>query len=328
MTAKIERAVTQTTQYLKVLNIPFQVEGTTLNIQSASGNKVVVVLVSGTEHVPEDTVRVSVDELINKNTQISKQAFAKITEAAGYGNPAPVKRGTNPATKKLRYQDNFELVTMRHREFRKAPNPPAEKYEEYKDIITGASKRFYMRNIRYLTAHGMELDDCIQYAMVWATNYFGLYEVVSANVAQRKGRLYKHLCQRFGELAKNLEKKGRSCIPNTSVCRLGMGLTEHEESESASAFLFNLQGEEEVDAEYVARRNQLGKGRGVSGRRNGATKLLAELLASLPHDEMLEKLREVEMSPHQNYFAKKEARRQIAKHVKACASCSASQEEK
>lgn len=318
MSAKVERAVTQTTQYLKVLNIPFEVEGTTLNIKSPAGKTVVIVLVSGAEAASQDTIQVSVEELAHRDSMVSQQAFAKITEAAGYGKPALVLPRAARPTKKLHYQDNFELVTMRHCEFYKVPNPPQEKYEEYKDVIKGASKSFYMRNKKYLSAHGMELEDCIQYAMVWATNYFGLYEVSSATIANRKGRLYNHLFQRFSELAKNLEKKGRSCIPSTATCRLGMGLDENE----TYSYTAEIDGDEQIDADYVARRNLIGNTKSAEARRKGAARLLSQLLDALPHDEMIEKLREVASSPHQNYFAQKEASRRLAKHAKQCSTCS------
>lgn len=318
LTPKMERAITQATQHLKALNIPVTVSGSMLNITSSSGHPILVSLISKDEKAaaPDIALYISVDEIAHKNLAIAQDAFAKITEVAGYGKPqCLVNRGAS-VKHKLHFSDNFELVTMRHNELRRVPNQPAEKYAEYKDVIEKATWHFVLKNPYYLSHHGMEFQDCLQYALVWSTNFFGLYEVPNASKKQRAGRLYNHLRQRFAEMAKMIEKKGRSCVPPASICRLGMGLTEFEDNE------FSFKPEEELDEDYVARRNEIGNLNNQVSRKKGAAKLLSELLSSLPHDEMLEKLEAIKDNKEQNYYAKKEASRQLRIHREKCPTCS------
>lgn len=313
--AKMERAITQTTQYLQALKIPFTLNQNTIHIEANNGTTVTVAIVKDENPVEGAELTVSAAAIANKNFNVAMDAFGDITEMAGYGRPAPVNRGKVSAGK-LHFSENFELVAMRHREFHKVPNPSPQKYLEYKSTIEKAVRVFMFNKRYFLAKFGIEQEDLLQYARVWAANFFGLYEAVGSTEQNRHGRLYNHLTQRFYEFLRLLHRKSRSCTPPTPVCRLGMGLTEYSEPFDNS---MDPCGDEQSESLQDLNHRQM-----VRRRRKAASELLNKLLAEMPHDTLVEKLKHIASDPESG--AQAEAVRRLAIHKNECTKCSVLEE--
>ncbi len=63
------------------------------------------------------------------------------------------------AKPRLRYQDHFELIYLRHRYFRKSTNPSPERLAQFEEMIVNMATRFYWRNQVVFRTVGMELED-------------------------------------------------------------------------------------------------------------------------------------------------------------------------
>ena len=70
--------------------------------------------------------------------------------------------------------------------------------------------------------HGYEYGDLLTYALVWTTNFLGLYakDEGLAKPDENAKLLCVHLKQRFAELRSLLWKKGRNCFPETHTAGL------------------------------------------------------------------------------------------------------------
>jgi hypothetical protein len=129
--AKNAKALTQVKSWLKAALINVgkpSIEGCDLSVQKADGGvmDIKVGITAADSRPAADHLFVLASELAHRAKPVAIRAFHAITEAAGYGKPLPINRGVDPV-KKLSFEDNFELVGMRHKEFRKVPEPQQPK---------------------------------------------------------------------------------------------------------------------------------------------------------------------------------------------------------
>jgi hypothetical protein len=61
--------------------------------------------------------------------------------------------------KKISSSDNFELVYLRHKYFRRSTNPSQERLNEFEEMICNISNKIYYRNIMIFKIIGFEEDD-------------------------------------------------------------------------------------------------------------------------------------------------------------------------
>lgn len=220
------RAVVQILTWMQVVKIParrIHAEDADLAVTKKNGGELKVkVAFTDTEVGPPDGVTVRAQQITNRYMVKALEAFSCITVAAGYGKLRPIDRGPDPE-KKLSFEDNFELVAMRHKEFRKVPNLSAEALAGYNATINRAVRRSMYINKKIFARHGLEFSDLKTYAQIFTMNYDGLYRVDDPEENQKK--LYAHLCQRFLNFIDVLLKKERNCIASSetaSIAFLGM----------------------------------------------------------------------------------------------------------
>lgn len=359
--AKNARALIQVSAWLKAVGIevkPSEAPGCDLAVTHKAGNQVDVAVVTSYDHVPlfGDGLVVLANELTSQHTATAHRAFHMITVAAGYGTPNPVAgRGAEPS-RKLRYDDNFELVSMRHREFRRVPNPEAKDITAYNKVVYKAIKRFMGINAVICRRNGVEFEDLRSYARVWTCNYLGLFKVANPTENDNERKLYAYLNQRFTEMAGMLVKKERNCVPDLQaahIARFGttfeainrkQGLGTYLETSAEMSFEDHAEAllDEEVAEEIEVAAFQDGyeglmipevdaqeKEKKISDnkRRKLAAAALKTKLASMPHEDLLALLGSTSTNAYVHPDARKEAVRQLRLHKEDCSVCAAKVQE-
>lgn len=350
------RALTQVNAWLRAAEIPTKpasTPGCDLAIVTDDGRELQVKIAAGSaETVGADALVVFAKDLTSRHGAVALKAFHQITVAAGRGSPNPVAlRGVEPL-KKLHYDDNFELVSMRHKEFRRVPNPSTADLEVFTAVVRKAVRRFMFINTVICRRHLLAFEDLQTYAQVWTCNYLGLYKVENPTQNDNERKLYVYLCQRFAEFAKMIVKKERNCIPDSETASIAstgrpyagpisaragtfvgadwgeQSFEEAQEQELEAEVGFvssqepiydpGLQEDPRQSADEEHQEQKLDDAR----RRKEAQKLLAEKLLALPHDKRIEALEAVAESSHVCYDARLEARKQLRLHHSSCQDCS------
>lgn len=258
-------------------------------------------------------------ELASPRTEIALKTFHEITRAAGWGTPIPVNRGPEP-TKKLHYEDNFELVSMRHREFRRVPNPNPRTLHQYKRIAEQACYRFVNMNQQLCRRNCLLVEDLMSYAQVWTCNYLGLYQVAVETANDNVRKLRAHLKQRFAEFAGMVRKKERNCFPSPDTVQIALLGKSVDENHRVEGFSTDPTIEDGVDVNYVKRHRELDTS-DANTRRVSAATILTRLLQNLPHEKMVQTLDEASKNPSIAPNARAEAAKQLRSHQKICRIC-------
>lgn len=359
------RALTQMTAWLKAAAIPVKASktaGCDLVVTNANGQDVElkVGLSFDDKRPAKDHLFVLACEVTSRHAPTALRAFQSVTVATGYGAPQPVDRGQAPA-KKLSYEDNFELVAMRHQEFRKVPNPSKAELAKYDRVINKAISRFMYINSKICKRHLLGFEDLKTYAQVWTCNYLGLYKVANPTNNDNEKKLYAHLCQRFSNFVDVFLKKERNCVPDAETLSIALFGRPVETAKARTARNAAL-GYEDFDADRpVEEEEELPEADQMdeileyatvaamdatiafmlnpdepledkeeveaqisdAKRRKMAQAQLKAEFAKLPHDRLIEILTEASENEYLCYDARMEARKQLRLHVKSCEHCEA-----
>lgn len=318
------RAVCQAMAWLKAVGIQADLDTTgasDLVLMKKDGGVLPIKLATSSDEPKpaQECLVVLAKELASRDAPIALRAFHAITEAAGFGAPIPVDRGLAPE-KNLCYNDNFELVSFRHKEFRRVPNPDPEELLQYEKIMRQASFRFLNMNQQRCRMNSLFVDDLMTYARVWTCNYLGLYKVAKVSNNDNVKKLRAYLKQRFAEFATMIEKKERSCIPSPEAVNIAFEGTPVTPRYGEIAGSFSV--EDEVDQDYIERHSELDT-TDEDTRRTSAAAVLAKHLQALPHDKMIETLLEASENLALCVVARGEAKRQLRLHKKKCQQCGA-----
>lgn len=251
-------------------------------------------------------ITIMASDITGKDRTLAFRNFHYITEAAGYGSPIPVDRGAG-LNKKPIYHEDFELVAMRHTQFRTAPNPKPEHLKGYRPIVENTASSFLRNNQAICTINLLELDDLLTYAMTWTINYIGHWEIPYPSYSnENPAKLRAYLQQCFVEFRGLLLKKSKNCHPSKAtieaVGQMPIVLSPYEEE------LDITEPPEEDPKDVLA-------------RRKNADILLSHYLADLPHDRMLELLTEASENLEIDPDAADEAYKRLLKHQKTCGIC-------
>lgn len=224
--------------WLEAVGIPFEPTGVfdcALRVRRPGGTFVEVALVKDAAHVPPGCgVYALVGELTGLHHQTALKAFWRVTEAAGYGRPVPVDRGslkekaTNCiATKRNPYSKDFDLQAFRHNEFRQVPDLTPKTYAHYDGVIMTACKFYFRKNKRACLEMGYDLADLKQLALVWTTIYMGKSRVLNPTNTKHddnEALLYKALRQRFAEFNRMLNNRHKSALPEFESVTIATGI--------------------------------------------------------------------------------------------------------
>lgn len=317
MVSKFEmRITTQLKTWLTAVGIGFEDSTSGLIVTSKDGVKVpVTVMMKGTEPAP-GAVKILARDLSSRNLTKSLEAFCGLQEALGYDPPkVPVDRGT-PPRRKAHFSDDFELVVMRHRDFRRSPNPSNEALKSFDVVVNKAVWSFYKKNVQNCADHGLEIGDMRSYAMVWTVNYLGLYQNASLTHEENERHLGQYLSQRFIEFRDQLKKKARNVLPMLDDAYIAMHGRPYEytnKNDWYAADSEDLEVPEESDE--------------ISGAQRGRTKTAAvadlnSKLAAMPHGQMVEVLSGAVENDRIHLDARRAASRKLQAHAKKCSQCS------
>lgn len=298
------RAVCQIASWLTACNIPNQLgeNGIDVVVKTHDGKDVnVVVLLDENDPAPSDAVRILSSTITQRDRSKALDTFHQLTKMWGYGTPKPVNRGPDPG-KNLCYKNEFELVAMRHSQFRRVNNPTAEQFAYYRPTMEKAVHHFMRYNHKMCKWNMLEFNDLMTYALVYTSNYLGLFRILKPSEGDNERLLYTYLLQKFAEFAGVLLKKGRNCYPDYETCYIAMPKYSMEP----------LQKEKPQKRETIKQRKL---------RKSEAVRILAEKLATFTHEQLLETLVGVIESKFQHPDARKEAARQLKLHQKNCNAC-------
>lgn len=308
---KNARAVCQIRTWLTATGIqhrPSTTPGSDITIVKSDGQELEVSVTSDPTTTPKDAVVVLAQIVTNRKIQKALDAFHEITVAAGYGKPEPISRGPVP-TKKLNFHTDFELVSMRHCEFRRVPNPSKADLTHYKGVIERTAWAFLRSNYDLCAGHGLEIGDLVTYAQVWTCNYLGLYVVPSPTNNDNEKKLHYHLMQRFSNFRDLLYQKGKGIFVTPEDASIASGREEEiDATPDTAALAFGVDAD--VDEVYRARHCQIDTTSEDNRRRSAAT-LLDQHLDKLTHEQKVAALSQVVESQFVNYDAKREAARRL-----------------
>ena len=256
-------------------------------------------------------LRVNASDVTSRKRAEALAAFWRVTDAAGYEQRDPLQRGPLPELnehgnpRKLHYREEPFLVSIRHTEFRRSPNPPQDRWQKYRKVIEQAAWSFLHGNYDLCARNGMSLEDVQQYLRCLVVNFVAHDEIPESLTTHcdNERKCYTYFRQRlYYDLFPVLSKKERSILPSIETASIGL-YGRHD---------VNLEVffEEEVDEE-----DELAN--------LGPSRKLQLLLSRLPHEEMVFALHAAATSDRLDEATRAEARRHIKMHVRRCATCSA-----
>ncbi len=258
--------------------------------------------------VPDRAAGLCIDgaKLLSTDRNEALAEFHVVTRFLGMGEPDPAIRPEADGRSK-----DFDLIAMRHCEFRNAPNPSNEDIKKYEKVVNNCVKRFYVSNKSICGYSYMEEEDLKSYAMVWMCNFIHKYQLLNAPDVENFKLLNYHIQQRFSKLRSDMYRRQRSTRPDVQAVELSLGKTSLE---VLSTHWTDSTGEGN-DANCPAL------------RRTDAAALLAKKLTDLPHDEMIERLTEVATSEWYGHAddTKKVAQKLLDRHRLSCPECLALQ---
>ena len=308
------RALCQTMAWLRADGIPCALDPSDtagLLVTKVDGGEIRIRFLAGEDPLESPVaasghLTILAKELASTDAQIALKTFHTITQAAGWGTPIPVNRGADP-TASLHYHDNFELISFRHCEFRRVPNPPPAELAQYDKVVAGACYRFFQKNIALCDRNGIELEDLETYAKIWTCNYLGLYKVAIETKNDNIRKLRVHLGQRFTELFCMITKKERNCLPTNEACQIAFFGTIVDRNHEIEGFSVDPRREE-----YVPRWH------------DDPPEYLTKYLARLPHDKLLDTLMGVITNSTHPPEARAEATARLRLHQEKCEVCAKS----
>ena len=324
MTSKFEMRITaQLKTWLTAVGIGYEDSTQGLVVTSKDGAKVpVAVVLKGTQPAP-GAIRLLARDLSSRDLAKSLNVFLGLQEALGYTPPKmPVNRGPIP-THKASFLDDFELVAMRHTDFRRSPNPSNEVLRSFKVVVDKAVWKFYKKNIQTCADHGYEIEDLRSYAMIWTVNYLGVKQGEQLERDDNERHLFQYLSQRFIEFREQLNKKARNVLPMLDDAYIAMHGRPYEYSNKTGWFA----AEAEVDNEWEIPTTAEEGSESVTGAarersKKAAATELNEQLAAMPHERMVTVLSDAVANDRIHLDARRAASRKLQAHARKCLECS------
>lgn len=316
------RISTQLKTWLTAVDIAYQDTASGLVVNSKEGDPVPVDL--GTDRRP-NSISVRGRDLTSRDLNKSLKAFQTLQEALGYEPRLPVDRGPIP-TQKMHYARDFELVAMRHSEFRRAPNPRDEDLAQYRVVIDKAVWKFYRKNQQMCSDHGYDVGDLRTYAYLWTVNYMGLYDRPNLEKEERERFLCHYLGQRFSEFHGQLQKKKRNTLPMLDDAFIAAHGRPYEYSTKSNWFATSEEDQDSPEEAWIAEEEQGNAPKGKSYTKRAAARkeagaILDERLRELDHDQMVAVLSDAIENDRIHLDARREASRRLRAHSTVCEKC-------
>lgn len=322
MRATIERrVVTQLKTWCEAVAIPAVIDQG-LHVRNIKGESFKIDLVGPGEPTglrDERHVAVGEANFTARDLQKALDAFKQLQLQLGYEPKDPVDRGPI-ATRKAHYGNDFELVAMRHTDFRRVPNPPPGKLESYRVVIDKAVWKFFRTNQVRCQDNLLTVDDLRTYAQVWAVEYIGLYEVSTASVQDNERFLFRFLSQRFSEFRALIDKKNRNVLPMLDEAFIAAHGRPYEYTTKGDWFTAD-QDEQASEWEIGDDEQQLAADETIEAVEREVRAPLDEQLEALGHDKKVEALRGVVENDRIHLDARREASKRLQAHAMKCEAC-------
>lgn len=314
---------------------PSEKPGCDLTVTGQDGTELEVQVLLPGDPPADGAIHVKARDFTGKRAERALEAFYAVTDAAGYPRQEPLDRGAGPAKneqgnpRKLHYRDDDFLVAVRHTEFRRSPNPPAERLKFYKSTMEKTAWRFFNLNYGLCVRNSLGVDDLLQYASCWVVNFIARYETQVEVHHDNERKCYRYLQQRFNtDLKGVLLKKERSALPDAQTVSIGLygrpDIDGEVSPDPSDVYVRALDGGsdsiddmEPLDLKYLERHQELDL-RTPETRQASAAAKLQELLGSLPHERLVEVLRETVENRAFDIGTQREAARQLRIHVQGC----------
>lgn len=302
-----------------------KVPGIDLTVTCKDGNSIEVRVCSKSDQTaPCECVDIQGPHLTGKSREAALKAFWSVSRAAGYSEPVPFNRGKEPEHK-LSYVDEEFLVAIRATETRRAPDPSPKKFGEYDKVMNKAVWTFYKLNMDLCRRWGMGVDDLMQHARSLLVNFCARLEDDREEQTNNERTLYIYLRQRFAEVYAVLGKKERSVFPDAdTVCIASTGVPYqgggHNFGEALAGVFDPDEEPEQIDMEHRARNRKLDCS-SPTKRKASATKMLADGLAAMDHEVMVDTLVFAKQNILIAHDARREAKKWLVAHVEGCSEC-------
>ncbi len=321
------RISTQLKTWLTAVDIAYQDTTSGLVVTSKTGDPVPVDL--GTQRRP-NSIFIRGKDLTSRSLGKSLKAFQALQLALGYEARTPVDRGAIP-TKKMHHKEDFELVAMRHSEFRRVPNPDEADLAEYKVVIDKAVWKFYRKNQQVCHDHGYDVGDLRTYAYIWTVNYMGLYDRPNLVKEERERFLCHYLGQRFAEFHRHLQKKRRNTLPMLDDAFIATHGRPYDYGTKSNWFASSDEDQESPEEAWLAaegEEDESPKEKSYVKRtlaRKEASAVLDEHLMRMDHDQMVLVLSGAVENDRIHLDARREASRRLRAHAARCEKCDAAE---
>jgi len=263
-------AASRLAAWLKSIDIEFTFKNDGFYIKSAPGD---IVYLSIKEN-SRAKLKLPPSVINNRDLTVAMNGLRKIVETLGYDFQPPFDRGEMPD--KVSFKEDFDLLCMRHCDFRRSPNPASGVLEKYKKSGDIAASIFKYNNHALCKRNYLEVSDLKTYANVWIVNYLGNFNNPLDDEQDVYKKLYSYLMQKFYEFQRYLVKKERSCIPTFEEYSLGYFGQIVEDP------LIHAPAESYEDRSFKA------------------MELLREKLYRLPYKKMQSKLMKIRSNPRTN----------------------------
>lgn len=303
-------------------------------------------------------ITVQASDITGRKESVALAAFYTITDSAGYERVAPINRGGNVRLnekgnpRKLHYKDEGFMVSIRHTEFRRSPNPADDRWKQYKAVMEKVVWKFFQSNYEMCCRQAVDIKDLLQVARCLMVNFCARYETPTPVWNDNERKFYRYLQQRFHyDVRAIMVKSERSLMPDSDTVRTALACDSEASPDPTDAYVAALDAPEEdlslaraifagsstdasipesldvadeVDEDYIERHCVLDTS-STSARRSSAAAKLTDLLANMPHDSMVRVLREASENFAFDFVTRKEAYRQLRLHEQKCDSCASVQ---
>lgn len=115
--------------------------------------------------------------------------------------------------------DDFDLILMRHRTFRRTPNPDPQEFKRFQPIARKVAKSIYYKFKPVFAAFGYDEEDVEQVGLIHLTNFLHAYKS-GVSESHDKNLCIRFLRQRLQEAAKKIDRHARES------CTSGYGQSE------------------------------------------------------------------------------------------------------
>lgn len=271
MKLKESRALTILVGWLDAVKVPYRLD--VAADRDLTVGEVPVKIVSGQ---PTTGTTICADDLTAPLGKALK-VFWTITEAAGFGKPEPVDRGTRRCMRchqemvmeatvcpnlecradrpdRVKFEDAPELVGFRHREFRRVANLPSSVYadDDYRRIMEWYCHKFYRNNIKLCQNMAFDVCDLETYAMIYLTNFHGMWRKINAPKGENGKMFCSYLQQRFySDLLPLMKRKAANVLVDEETVNLGLDIHHVQQytgsGDSGELSLCAVKNESDID---------------------------------------------------------------------------------